>query len=75
MNEAVESILTRIRPAINYDGGDIELVKINKRSKTVYIRFIGACTHCSISEITLKHLVENEIKKAIPSIASVVAVQ
>ena len=74
MTRAVEAILNKIRPAINYDGGDIQLVKINTRSKTVYIRFSGTCSHCSISEITLKHLVENEIKKALPDVASVVAI-
>ncbi|OGY89230.1 MAG: hypothetical protein A3B30_00130 [Candidatus Komeilibacteria bacterium RIFCSPLOWO2_01_FULL_52_15] len=74
MKKKIESILARIRPALNFDGGDIELIKIDAKNRAVFIRFTGMCSHCSISEITLKHLVEREIKRSFPSIATIVAV-
>ena len=62
MESAIEQILERIRPALLYDGGDIELVKVHKKTKTVYVRLQGMCSHCAISEITLKQLIEKEIQ-------------
>ena len=74
MKKEIEAILDSIRPALQYDGGDIELVKIDVKNKAAYIRFTGMCSHCSISEITLKHLVEREILKQCKSIRTVVPV-
>jgi len=74
MRSKIEKILGSIRPALQMDGGDIELVRIDKKTNTVYIRFIGSCEGCSISEVTLRHLVEKEIKKALPQISSIVPV-
>ena len=74
MDKQIEKILNKIRPALQSDGGDIELVKVDKKHHSVYIRFVGMCTDCSISEITLKHLVEKEIRKALPSIQSIIPV-
>jgi Fe-S cluster biogenesis protein NfuA len=73
MKEKITQVLEKIRPALEMHGGDIELIKIDKKTKSVYIRFFGTCTHCAISEITLKHLVEKEIRRAIPSITNVIA--
>jgi Fe-S cluster biogenesis protein NfuA len=74
MRKKIEAILDRIRPALDTHGGDVELVKINQKAKTVSIRFIGTCDHCAISEITLKYLVEKEIRTAYPEITGVIAV-
>lgn len=74
MRAQIESILDRIRPALEAHGGDIELVKVDRRSKKVSIHFTGTCDHCAISEITLRYLVEREIRTAFPEITGVDAV-
>ena len=74
VKEKIELILDSIRPALDMHGGDIELVKIDTRLKTIYVRFIGTCTHCAISEITLKHLIERQLKINVPQIKTVIAV-
>ncbi len=71
MESKIQAALERIRPALQYDGGDLELVKIDTKRKEVHIRFSGACTHCSISEITLKHVIERELLKVSPKIRTV----
>ena len=55
------------------DGGDIVIAKIDKKKQILYVHFIGVCTHCGISEITLKHLIEKEMTKRVPEIKQVVA--
>ena len=74
MRDAIEKVLDRIRPALNFHDGDIELVKIDKKNRTIYVHFVGTCDHCAISEITLRHLVEKEIRSSVPAIRNVVAV-
>ena len=74
MKQEIEALLDELRPALNYDGGDIELIKIDTKNKTIHIRFTGNCSHCAISEVTLKHLVEKEIKKRFPKIKQVIPV-
>lgn len=73
MKKEIESILDRIRPALNLHEGDVELIKYDTRTKIVYLQFLGTCTDCSISEITLRNFVEKELKKDLPIIHSVVA--
>jgi len=73
MKAQIEAVLDRIRPALEMHGGDVEIAKIDKKAKILYVRFHGNCTHCAISEITLKHLIEKEVTKTCPEILSVVA--
>ncbi|MEY2924151.1 MAG: hypothetical protein RLZZ337_699 [Bacteroidota bacterium] len=68
----VQKALESIRPFLQKDGGDVELVGIEDTK--VMIKLLGACRTCSISHITMKAGVEESIKKALPSITSVVAV-
>lgn len=70
INEALE----QIRPFLNDDGGDIELVEITD-DLTVKVKFLGACKSCNMSPSTLKGGVEEAIKKAIPEIKTVIAVE
>lgn len=51
--EKVEEVLESIRPALRFDGGDVELVDIGEDG-TVYVRLMGACSGCSMSLLTLK---------------------
>ena len=67
----VEKALEEIRPFLNSDGGDITLISIAE-DKHVTVRLEGACTACSVNQMTLKAGVETTIKKYAPQIESVV---
>ena len=69
----VEKALEEIRPFLNSDGGDIELVSIED-FKHVKVRLQGACTSCSVSQMTMRAGVETTIKKYAPQIETVVNV-
>jgi len=73
MKEKVEKALEKIRPALQADGGDIELVEVTADG-IVKVRLRGACGSCPMSQMTLKMGVENALKKAIPGVKEVVAV-
>lgn len=63
--------LEEIRPFLNSDGGDITLISIED-GKHVKVRLEGACTSCSVNQMTLKAGVETTIKKFAPEIETVV---
>ncbi len=67
----VQKALEEIRPFLNSDGGDITLVSIED-DKHVKVRLEGACTACSVNQMTLKAGVETTIKKFAPQIETVV---
>ena len=67
----IEKALEEIRPFLNSDGGDISLVSITE-GKHVTVRLEGACTSCSVNQMTLKAGVETTIKKFAPQIETVV---
>ncbi len=69
----IEEVLTRIRPALRMDGGGIELVKFDEQTGAVHVKMQGACVGCPMSQITLKMGVEAALKDAIPSITEVIA--
>jgi Fe-S cluster biogenesis protein NfuA len=69
----VQAALAEIRPLIQADGGDIDLVAIEK--DTVKVRLRGACAGCPMSALTLKQGVERLIKQKVPEIKNVLAVQ
>ena len=75
MNEelrlTIEKALEEIRPFLKSDGGDISLVSIED-GKHVKVRLEGACTSCSVNQMTLKAGVETTIKKYAPQIETVV---
>ena len=68
----VEKALTEIRPFLNSDGGDIELVSVE--DNIVKVRLSGACVACSVNQMTLKSGVEMTIKKYVPEIVQVINV-
>ena len=72
MREKVESALKEIRPSLQADGGDVELVDVV--NGIVKVRLTGACAGCPMSQMTLKQGIESYIKKAIPEVLSVEAV-
>lgn len=72
MREKVERALREIRPPLQADGGDVELVDVE--NGIVKVRLTGACGGCPMSQITLKQGIEQHIKKVIPEVLSVEAV-
>ncbi|WP_027369660.1 NifU family protein [Desulfovermiculus halophilus] len=74
MKERVESILETIRPQLQADGGNVELVEVTE-DNVVRVRLQGACAGCPMSQMTLKNGIERVIKEKIPEIKAVEAVK
>ena len=72
VKDQVQAIIERIRPAVQADGGDIELVDVV--SDVVKIRFHGACHGCPSSTMTLHFGIERAIKEKVPTVKQVVSV-
>ena len=69
MKEKVQQALDKIRPMLQADGGDVELVDIE--DGVVKVRLQGACAGCPMSQMTLKNGIEKILKKEIPEVKSV----
>lgn len=69
MKENVEKALQKIRPALQADGGDIELIDVV--DGVVKVRLTGACGGCPMSQMTLKMGVEKVLKQQVPEVKSV----
>lgn len=70
----VSKVIDEIRPSLQYDGGDVELVNVLEDG-TVNVRLKGACAHCMGSIMTLKGGIERLLKERIPDVKEVNAVQ
>jgi len=70
MKERVQEVLNKIRPSLQADGGDVELVDVGDDG-VVKVRLQGACAGCPMSQMTLKNGIENLLKKEIPEVKSV----
>ena len=73
LRDRVEGALDKVRGGLKSEGGDIELVDV--KDNVVYVRLKGACGTCPMSVLTMKNWVESSIKKEIPEITAVQAVQ
>jgi len=73
MREKVEAILDKIRPHLQADGGDVELVDVDDDG-VVKVRLQGACMGCPMSTITLQQGIARILKEQIPEVKEVVAV-
>ena len=71
--ERVQSVINLIRPAVQADGGDIELVDVTGQG-VVQIRFHGACHGCPSSTMTLHMGIERNLREKVPEVTSVVSV-
>jgi Fe-S cluster biogenesis protein NfuA len=72
MKEKVEQALSKIRPMLQADGGDVQLVEVTLDG-IVKVKLTGACGSCPMSQMTLKNGIEKLLKKEIPEIKEVVA--
>ncbi|ACV68695.1 NifU family protein [Desulfohalobium retbaense] len=73
MREKIEAALDKVRPVLQADGGDIELVEITDNN-IVRVRLQGACKGCPMSQMTLKNGVERVLLKEVPEIKGVESV-
>jgi len=69
----VEEVIGAIRPMLQADGGDVELVEVDEEN-VVKVRLKGACGGCPMSRITLKRGIEARMKQAVPEVKAVEAV-
>jgi Fe-S cluster biogenesis protein NfuA len=72
MEEKIQAVIEKIRPMLQADGGDVELVEVD--GPVVKVRLKGACAGCPMSQMTLKNGIERFLKKEIPEIESVESV-
>ncbi|MBG83007.1 MAG: hypothetical protein CMJ40_00505 [Phycisphaerae bacterium] len=70
----VEKVLDAMRPVIQQDGGDIELVSVDDAG-VVEIRFLGACITCPSRSMTLQSLIDRNLRECVPGFSSVTAVE
>ena len=73
LKEKVESALEKIRPSLQADGGDVELIDINDKG-VVKVKLQGACAGCPMSTMTLKMGIERILKQNVPEITGVESV-
>lgn len=73
MRKEVEKALSRIRPALQAHGGDVELVEVTDEG-VVKVRLIGTCRGCPMSTMTLEMGIAQELKKQVPGVKEVKAV-
>ena len=73
LRDQVQEALEKIRPALQQDGGDLELIDVSEDGR-VKIRLTGACGGCPMSQMTLKMGIEQRLKEEIPEVELVEAV-
>ena len=73
IKEDVSKALEDVRPSLQADGGDIELVEVQEDG-TVLVKLQGACHGCPMAQLTIKQGVENYLKKIVPEVKEVKAV-
>jgi len=72
--ENVKAALDEIRPMLQADGGDVELVEIDENN-IVKVRLTGACNGCPMAKLTLKQGIERRLKRVVPEVQSVESVE
>ncbi len=73
MKEAVQKAIDQIRPNLQIDGGDVELIDVSEDG-IVKVKLLGACGGCPMSQMTLKMGIERHLKKEVPQIKEVVSI-
>jgi Fe-S cluster biogenesis protein NfuA len=73
MKEKIQEALNKIRPMLQADGGDVELVDV--QDGIVTVRLQGACGGCPMSQMTLKNGIERILKQEVPEVVSVESAQ
>ena len=71
MREKVEKVINGIRPILQADGGDLELIDVDEEAGAVYVALRGRCGCCPAAQMTLKAVVESKIKNEVPEVKTV----
>lgn len=71
MQEQVIQSLEKVRPALQADGGDVELVEVDETTGVVRVRLTGACGSCPMATMTLKQGIERLLKQEVPGVSEV----
>ncbi len=74
MKDKVENALQKIRPMLQADGGNVDLVSVDEKNGIVTIKLTGACGCCPMAQMTLKSGIEASLKKEVPDVKEVVSV-
>jgi Fe-S cluster biogenesis protein NfuA len=73
MKDRIEKEIDNIRPSLQADGGDVELIDVSEDG-IVTVKLLGACNGCPMSEMTLKMGIERRLKSIIPEVKEVVSI-
>ena len=73
MREKIEAALNKVRPGLQADGGNVELIDVTEDG-IVKVKMTGACGGCPMSQMTLKMGIEKAIKEEVPEVKEVIAV-
>ena len=73
-HEEVEQVLNGIRPYLQADGGDVELVSISEELDVI-LRLVGACSTCSMSDMTMTAGIEESLRRSFPSLGKITAIK
>ncbi len=71
MKEAVEKVINEIRPILQSDGGDIQLISVDEKTGIVTVGLHGHCGSCPHAQMTLQAVVERRIKEVVPGVTAV----
>jgi Fe-S cluster biogenesis protein NfuA len=74
LKERVEDALNKVRPSLQADGGDVELVEVDDSDGVVKVRLQGSCAGCPMSQMTLKMGIEKILKQNVPEVSRVESV-
>jgi len=72
MKEKVQKVIDKIRPNLQADGGDVQLIDVSEDG-IVKVKLVGACHGCPMAQMTLKNGIERFLKKEIPEIREVIS--
>jgi len=72
--DKIEKALDTVRPTLEADGGGIELIGFDEKTGVAQVKLLGMCSHCPMSQMTLKQGVEVEVKKQVPEVKEVIGV-
>ena len=70
----IEAALDTVRPFLQADGGDVEVVSLSD-NKNLVLRFLGSCNSCSMSDMTLKAGIEDTLRRSIPELGTITAIK
>lgn len=73
MREKVQEVIDKIKPNLQADGGDVELIEITEDG-IVKVKLLGACHGCPMAQMTLKNGIERLLKNAVPEVTAVESV-